>query len=225
MTARLFTAAVITPIDLGWEKPMPPHQRKKYRPIAGREVLMKFVESVNLDVERAEVSSSLEPFQLGCGTPDACPIIVTTIQSWMSDAVHALSHGDDRNILAMEDPATFTVASLDETNAYGRALRSVCLRGARTMARGVAGLAAAQWQCQGTVVWQRVDGSWRRSCSLRGGWQGSQLMQNLYALGQEVVMREPMGPCGQSLSQMGIARIALLDDQHLAGPAGKLAEV
>ena len=44
-------------------------------------------------------------------------------------------------------------------------------------------------------------------------------MQILYALGQEDVLSEPLGPEATTLAQRGIARIGILDDQYLAGRA------
>ena len=61
-------------------------RRRKLRPIAGPECLLKFIESVIIDEARPALLPTLEPFQLGCGTPDGCPIVVTMVQSWLKEA-------------------------------------------------------------------------------------------------------------------------------------------
>ena len=84
---------------------------------------------------------------------------------------------------ALSDPDTDlsdadldAVAGLDMENAYGRIYRSVCMRGARELVSELLPLQACEWQTQGRVVWQRCDGSWRKTITARGGWQGSRLM-------------------------------------------------
>ena len=71
----------------------------------------------------------------------------------MTDAMSTPEHGC---LNAMTDghqhqANTFTVVSTDETNAYGRAFRSVCLLGARMYAPGIAGLVAAEWQTGASI--------------------------------------------------------------------------
>ena len=87
----------------------------------------------------------------------------------------------------------------------------------------VAGMLAAQWQVVQTTVWQRVGHLWRHSVTSRGGWQGSQLMQVVYAVEQEYNLSKPFGPEQLTLAQRGVARICILGDQYLAASAKKLA--
>ena len=94
-TAELWTSAIITPIDcnvkafeefrfsLGFAAP---DIQWKLRPIARPECLLKFIEGVLIQAQREEFLKRLEPHQLGVGTPDACPIVVTLLQSWLTEA-------------------------------------------------------------------------------------------------------------------------------------------
>lgn len=175
----------------------------------------------------------LSPHQIGCGVPAACQLAVTVVQSWAADAV--------ANARALPDPLQpefdpveacrrqaealeFVISSVDESNAYGALFRSKGLLATRRVAIHLAGILASQWQTTHTTVWQRVGHGWRKSESARGGWQGSQLMQIVYAIEQEFNLRLPFGAANLSLSQRGAARIAILDDQYLAAPASALAE-
>ena len=51
------------------------------------------------------------------------------------------------------------VVSIDLKNAYGKAKRSVCLKGAQKVAPRIAAMAATEWSNIGTVYWQKVDGN------------------------------------------------------------------
>ena len=221
-TAMLFTGACMTPIDLGWRPPEPgeqPYQRRKLRPIGGPECLIKYIEGVLVQLEKPSLTKALEPHQMGCGAPDACPVVVTTVQSWLKQAQQG-SQWD--GVCEQED---LVAVSLDETNAYGNAFRSSCLEGVHVYAPGLAGILAAEWQTLGTPVWQRVCGEWRRSSTARGGWQGSGLMQIAYACAQERSLRSAMGSASQSLTERGITRIGILDDQYLVGSARRILDV
>ena len=50
-------------------------------------------------------------------------------------------------------------------------------------------------------------GAWRRSVSGGGGWQGSPLMQVVYAIEQEANFRQLLPALGASLSQLGVSRL------------------
>ena len=82
------------------------------------------------------------------------------------------------------------VVSIDLKNAYGKAKRSVCLKGAQAFAPRLASMAATEWSNQNTVYWQRLEGKWIRKTTNRGGWQGARMMQILFALGLEMTMRK-----------------------------------
>ena len=56
-------------------------------------------------------------------------------------------------------------------------------------------------------------GVWTRIISNRGGWQGSQLMMNMFALG----LKEVFQPREYLLLQEGVARLGYADDLHLFG--------
>eukprot|EP00973_Karenia_brevis_P028611 3944190-Karenia_brevis.AAC.1 len=75
--------------------------------------------------------------------------------------------------LNLDDPADAdALIALDLDNAYGRAKRSTCIRGCMRHVPQLAARAAVQWSAA-TVVWQRCGGTWRKSYSRRGGWQGA----------------------------------------------------
>ena len=128
-------------------------QRRKIRPIAGPECLIKYIEGVLVQLEKLTLTKALEPHQMGCGAPDACPVIVTAVQSWLAQA----RQGTQRDGQGFEED--IVAVSLDETNAYGNAFRSSCLNGTMAYGRGLAGMLAAQWQTLATPVWQRVSGT------------------------------------------------------------------
>ena len=123
---------------------------------------------------------------------------------------------------ARQRAATRTTVGIDEQNAYGRFMRSVALEGAHKVAKPVAA-AAAQWQCMGNAVWQRVNGSWRRSWASRGGWQGSPLVQIMFSCSQHLTMCEAFDAHRAEWPRdPPIARIAILDDQYVHGEASAL---
>ena len=75
-------------LEEGWAKPGPdeePESRRKLRPIACAEPLLKFAETLVNEEETKDVLKKLEPRQLGCGTPDAAPLLVRLMRSWAED--------------------------------------------------------------------------------------------------------------------------------------------
>ena len=58
-----------------------------------------------------------------------------------------------------------------------------------------------------------LEGVWTRMSTNRVGWQGSQLMMNMFALGPEEVFQ----PREHLLLQQGVARLGYADDLHLYG--------
>ena len=78
--------------------------------------------------------------------------------------------------------------------------------------------------CQLTV-WQRCEGGWRQSATAQGGWQGSQLVQVMYAFSQEETMSTHLATFRTSHPECGhVARLAILDDQYLHASAGDLVK-
>eukprot|EP00974_Lingulodinium_polyedra_P097926 9492931-Lingulodinium_polyedra.AAC.1 len=63
------------------------------------------------------------------------------------------------------------ILPIDLENAYGRALRSVCLEAAQTVCPRTAALAAAQWAHNNTRLWQKCGSAWTSASTARGGWQ------------------------------------------------------
>ena len=210
-TASLWTAAIVTPVDCGpavleeGEAPC-----RKLRPIACSEALLKVAESAATDSVQQELLAALEPRQMGCGTPDGTGVIVSTVRSWASTALQ-------RDGLRHSDPEVFE--SLDLLNAYGRAFRSACIRGARKRAPSLAPMMAAQWQHRATVGWQRCDGAWRATFSTRGGWQGSRLMMVAFCLGLEEGLDAVPFLADVDIK---VGRIGYQDDTYLVGTASAL---
>ena len=123
-TARIASAAIICPIEskvtptciaIGEELAVPVNASSKLRPIACPECLLKFAETTIILDQRQYLLDRLQPLQLGVGTPDACPIVVSIIQAWAQYAANI---------------ATRVTLGLDEENAYGRFYRSQALWGA-----------------------------------------------------------------------------------------------
>ena len=205
----LWTAATIAPVDSGWqagEVPEGEERQRKLRPIACAESLVKLVETLAIDDVAQQMLEQFEPEQLGVGTPDGAPLIITLVRSW----AEALQRAEGTEEQADEE----SLLGIDLENAYGRALRSACLEGCRTRLPRIAALAASQWRLGQTTVWQRAEGQWRRSMAERGGWQGSRLMQVLFCMGLEHALHKV---------PMLQARVAYQDDAYFFGKASHLA--
>ncbi len=191
--------------------------RRKLRPIACAEALVKLVEGIEITIQIKQVLGSLEPHQVGCGTPDAAPLLVYLARSWEEDLRRRWR---DADFDAQNDLEEEVIAGIVLENAYGRAKRSVCLRGCRARAPRLSVLAATQWMIGGTTVWQRAGGVWRASVAQRGGWQGARLMQLMFAFGmEECFAKVPALNNGPACS-----RVALQDDSYLIGRAGVIAD-
>ena len=118
-TVTLWTAACVTPADCGWaptEQGEPP--QRKLRPIACAEALLKLVEGASIDECMPGLLNTLEPHQLGCGTPDGAPLIVYLVRSW-AEQVGSIEVWDEQD---SEEIALGT----DLENAYGRAKKGQC---------------------------------------------------------------------------------------------------
>ena len=210
--AKLWTAAVVSPIDCGEAASadgLP--AARKLRPIACSEALMKLAEGVVLDAMAKQMEEVFEPRQLGCGAPDGAGVIVS-LRSWVVEARQGHEGRQD-------DPEA--LVGLDYENAYGRAFRSACMRGARRRMPALAPMIAGQWQTLGTPAWQRSEGHWRCTEAVCGGWQGSRLMQVCFASGLEeglddVVMLSRVGGAA------AVARVGHQDDTYIVGSSSSL---
>ena len=176
----IWNGQVAAPKDCGVRGDDP--TRRKIRPIALEEALLKFAETVACDAEIDQVLATLEPHQLGAGTPDGTVLLVNVLRMWLSaDERPALADREEAGPAdaVMDAPLYF---SSDLRNAYGLVKRSALLRGTRLKAPRLARMLAAKW-CDGTnVVYHRIRQSgsrvhtWEESIAERGGGQGSGLM-------------------------------------------------
>jgi hypothetical protein len=143
----LWTAACVSPVDCGMQQGTQPGepQARNLRPIACAECLMKLVESIEIEAQISDILTKLEPAQVGCGTPDAAPLVVYIARTWAAAVLEAAEN---------ETPSEGTqiLAGLDLENAYGRAHRSTCLEGCKIIAPRLARLAAMQWSAGGSVA-------------------------------------------------------------------------
>ena len=119
--AKLWTAATIVPLDCGPKKPesrqqLPQPCPRKLRPITLAEVLMKLTESCIIEQHVDRLLKSVEPTNLGLGTPDAAALIVRMVRGWANDMAAAPKQVQDAVVLP-----------IDLENAYGRASRSTYL--------------------------------------------------------------------------------------------------
>jgi hypothetical protein len=178
---------------------------RKLRPIACAECLMKLVESIEIEAQISDILTKFEPAQVGCGTPDAAPLVVYIARTWATAVLEAAENGTPSE-------GTQILAGLDLENAYGRAHRSTCLEGCKNIAPRLARLAAMQWSAGGNVVWQRSSGGWRQSRAERGGWQGARLMQLIFAMGLEHAFLEVPELKGGTAA----TRIGLQDDTYFS---------
>ena len=94
---------------------------RKLRPTACSEALMKLSEGVVLDALEPQMAGVFEPRQLGCGAAGGAGVIVSLMRSW-ADAM--------TRDAALHRPDPEALVGLDYENAYGRAFRSACMRGA-----------------------------------------------------------------------------------------------
>jgi hypothetical protein len=83
-----------------------------------------------------------------------------------------------------DPPEDYACLAVDSRNAYGSIHRSIMLRAARVRTPRLAARQATQWS-RPTTAWVKLEGVWTRVVTNRGGWQGSQLMMNMFALGLE----------------------------------------
>ena len=76
-------------LDEGWAKPAPRRgageEAQRLRPIACAEPLLKFPETLIIEEEIRDILKKLEPRQLGCGSPDAAPLVVRLMRTWADE--------------------------------------------------------------------------------------------------------------------------------------------
>ena len=210
-TANLWTAATIAPLDCGPKKPEPGQQLpqpcpRKLPPIALAEVLMKLTESCIIEQHIDRLLKSVEPTNLGLGTPHAAALIVRIVRGWANDMAGAPQVQDADVVLP-----------IDLENAYGRAFRSTCLEAAMSACPQLAAICAAQWEPCDTRFWQRFDDGWTFDSTTREGWEGSRAMQVTFVLGLECALS-----VSDATAQQGVTRIGLQDDMTFIGSAAAM---
>ena len=86
-TAALWTQQIIAPKDCGQhpEHPDDP-QKRKLRPIALEEAPVKFSESAAIDALGTDTYKTIEPWQVGSGTPDGAILAIQVLQAWARQA-------------------------------------------------------------------------------------------------------------------------------------------
>ena len=109
-TAKQWRAATIAPLDCGPKKPEPAQHLpqpcpRKLRPIA------LLTESCVIEQHIDGFLKSVEPTNLGLGTPDATALIVRIVRGWANDIAGAPKQGQYAEV----------VLRIDLENAYGRA--------------------------------------------------------------------------------------------------------
>ena len=72
-----------TPIDSGWQKvPEGEKRRRKIRPIALTETLLKMAETCAIEEAIGDAVKRMEPEQFGCGTPDGAIQMIGLARNW-----------------------------------------------------------------------------------------------------------------------------------------------
>ena len=180
--AETWTAALVHPVDCGDARTAPGEPaRRKLRPIACSEALMKLAETIVIDANESQLRTAMRPHQLGCGVPDGAVLLVTATRAWASEvqrrAKAEIDHPAEDGMKALEQ----SVMGIDMENAYGRVLRSSCIEATLELVLGLAALTASQWQ-RPVQAWMKMEDRWVQRPTERGGWQGARLMQVLYLL-------------------------------------------
>eukprot|EP00973_Karenia_brevis_P049172 6820734-Karenia_brevis.AAC.1 len=168
-TSLLWTAGIVTPIDCG---PKPESRTgRKLRPITLTESLVKFAESVGIDVLVDDIRRTFEPGQVGICTPDGNILLLRALQSWTSEMESANIENMAQNVFDDLD----AVLGIDFTNAYGKFFRSQAIRAIIKRLPKLAGMVHSEFQNSRTTYWQRVNGRWVAGSTHRGGFQGMRL--------------------------------------------------
>ena len=183
--AAMWTGQIAAPQDCGPRKDDP--ARRKLRPIALEECLVKFAESVACDKALSDVLKSLEPTQQGAGSPDGTVILVSLLRRW---GERAKAQAPDTPVGDLQ-----LLFSSDLANAYGQAFRSALLRGLRLKAPQLAAFLGTKWANGANTVWQRLrtpagQMTWHASQAERGGGQGSRLMMTAFCCAVQVALEQ-----------------------------------
>ena len=194
--AKLWTQAVM----VGLLKPS-----GGVRPIALGESMLKFAEVTHLEVIAPLLRQVLEPDQLGCRTPGGSECIIKAIRA------------------AARQPGV-AILQLDAKNAYGLCSRREMLEAAKDMTPDLAKMAACEWQTP-VLAWTRASHGWTDCWSERGGWQGSALMQVMYAVAltwrlrwiEKLCMQQAPQEQEQAGPRQTGGWVAYADDTHLIG--------
>ena len=118
---------------------------------------MKLTESCVVEQHTDRLFKSVEPTNLGLGTPDAALLIVRIGRGLANDMAVAPKQTEDADV----------VPPIDLENAFGRAFRSTCVEAARTACPQLAAICAAQWEPCDTRFWQRCDDGWTVDSTMR----------------------------------------------------------
>ena len=80
--AETWTATLVHPIDCGDARTAPGEPaRRKLRPIACSEALVKLAETIVIDANESQLRAAMRPHQLGCGVPDGAVLLVTATRA------------------------------------------------------------------------------------------------------------------------------------------------
>ena len=145
--AETWTAALVHSIDCGDARSAPGEPaRRKLRPIACSEALLKLAETLVIDANESQLRAAMRPHQLGCGVPDRAVLLVTATRAWASEVqrktMAEIDHPAEDDTKALEQ----SVMGIDMENAYGRVFRSSCIEATLELAPGLAALTGSQWQ-------------------------------------------------------------------------------
>ena len=116
--ASLWTQQCVAPLDCGRRKDEP--DRRKLRPIALEEALLKFAESVACTAAAKQIEKAMEPRQLGAGTADGALLVLGVLKGWTEEATKQQADTIDPK------QAKFIFSS-DLRNAYGQVHKSALL--------------------------------------------------------------------------------------------------
>ena len=148
----------------------------------------------------------MEPEQLGVGTLDGNILILRSLESWSAE----IEAGNATSILAEELARLEGIAALDLHNADGGFYRSSAIDEIIDFLPALAGMVKAQWQTGVTTYWQRVNGSWRKSETSRGGFQGLRLVTVLFCCSLRRALREATATAAST-----VPKPAYQDDTYL----------
>ena len=197
----LWHAAILEPVDQGEQN----DGSRKVRPIGLGEALLKFSETVALDMAEREIKLWLEPAQRGIATPDGVVQVIRIMRGWAKDMQDAGSEAVDECLV-----------STDLQNAFCNFYRHGALATLRDKCPNVARMMAGHWSTGVVYGWQRVAGcGWQWVASERGGWQGSRATMVAYAVDAEAAFRDA--------GLQHVSRIGITDDFYLAGNIANIA--